>query len=72
MARTVEEIRKAALVLPKDGALTVDLEEATLLVKQHQASRASHGKAEPEFRYVMKKLKGGRAQIHGRRVSVKE
>lgn len=72
MARTIQEIETYALGLPKGGELTIDIEEATLLIKNHQASRVSHGKVAPEFRYSMKKMTSGKAQIHGHKVVVKE
>lgn len=73
MARTVAEIEEAARQLridaQKNGAkapsLTIELDEAHLLVKQHQANRVATGRPAPEARYVMKKLQSGKVQMHG-------
>ncbi len=81
MTRTPLELDAAALALTqadKDAKkaglspLEITPEEAALLVEQHRMARRSQGKIAPEARYVMKKLRSGKAQIHGHHVVVKE
>lgn len=69
--RTVQQIEDAAKSLPAGGIVTVTVEEAGLLVLQHQTYRVEHGKVAPATAYLMKKLSSGRTKIHGRTVEVK-
>lgn len=77
MPRTVDEIALAALSLddpkPKpDAPIVITTAEAKAIVAEHQADRERRGRPAPTDIYLMKKIKSGKARIHGHRIEVND
>ena len=72
-ARTPDQIEADAKLLAKpEHTIVVTPEEARLLVDQSRAARRAQGRLAPDAAYLLRKLKSGKARIHGHVVEVND